>query len=149
LFLSTRERRVAGILFVPELETLEEGFGICFARVKRPKEIQRFADRNFVGEIRCLETSADAILELLLLPIGIEVEYSDFSGGARSQTFQNFDRACFAGSVWSKQPEDFAGPHLEIDAFDRFEASVRLPKATHVDGKFVAQEKTFRSRRDE
>ena len=84
-----------------------------------------------------MQASADSIFELLFLPIGIEVEHFHFACGTWSQAFENFDRARFAGSVWSEQPEDFPGMDLEIDAFNRFDVSVRLPQSSHVDGKFV------------
>jgi hypothetical protein len=83
-----------------------------------------------------LQAGANSILELLFLPIRIEVQHRDFARGARPQTFQDFDRARLARPVRSQQPEDFTGANLEIDAFDGFEISVRLAKPAHVDGKF-------------
>src|SRR5438874_148364 len=93
--------------------------------------------RDFVRQIRRLQTDADAVLQFLFLPIGIKVKDGDVTAGTRAQPFENFDRGCFARPVRPEQSENFAGAHFEIDAFDGFECAVRFPETAYVNGKII------------
>ena len=73
--------------------------------------------RIFSGKIRCLQTNADAILELLPLPVRIEAENGNFASGARAQAFQNLHGGGFAGAIGSEQAENLTGLDLEVDSF--------------------------------
>src|SRR5207302_5664486 len=92
------------------------------------------------------QADADAVLQILFLPIGIKVKDGNVTGGTRAQSFENFDGGCFARAVRPEQSENFAGAHFEIDAFNGFERAVRFPEAAHVNGKFVVHSFEWRER---
>ena len=137
LLLPAGERGVSRVLFFPKLQTFEQSVAVHGAGVERAEKFQGFLHRNFVGQIGRLQADADSVFQLLLLPIRIEIEHLHLAGGARTQAFQDFDRARLAGAVGAEQSKNFTGPHFEIDAFNRFEISVGLPQPADVDGKFV------------
>ena len=63
---------------------------------------------NFVRKIRRLQTNADAILQLLLLLIGIEAKHRNFAGTAWPETFENFNRRRLAGAVRAEADRSLA-----------------------------------------
>ena len=133
LLLSAGKRGVIRVFFFPKLKTFQQRIAIDRATVKRGEEFERLVHRNFVRQIRRLQTDADAILQLLLLPVGIESEHRHFAGAARPQTFENFNRRRLAGAVRAEQAEDFARVHFEIDSLHRFESAVGFAQALNVE----------------
>ena len=109
LLLAAGERGVEGVALVPELQALQQIVRIQHAAVERAEEVQGFDDLDLVGQIGGLQADADAVFELLLLLVGIEVEDADVAGGALADAFEDFDSGGFAGAVGTEQSEDFAG----------------------------------------
>jgi hypothetical protein len=137
LFLSAGKRGVIGVFLFPQLEPFQQRLAIHGARIKGTEKIERLAHGDLVREVRGLEANADAVLQFLLLAIGIEIEHLHVARRARPQPFQDFDRARLAGAVWPEQAEDFTRTNFEIDPFDRFETVVRLAKPADINGEFV------------
>jgi hypothetical protein len=55
--------------------------------------------------------------------------------GGPDQPKENLDRGGFSGAVGAKESEDFAGPHLEIEAIDGDDFAEFLTKIFYLDGR--------------
>jgi hypothetical protein len=101
--------------------------------VKGREHLHGFVDADLLRQVRRLQTNANAILELLALPVGIEAENGNFASAARAQAFQNLDRGGLAGAVGSEQAENFTGLDLEVDSFHGVDLTVGLLQAVDRD----------------
>ncbi len=137
LLLAAGQGRVGGIFFFLKLQAFQQRFAVSVAGIKRCEKIERFTHGDLVGKIRRLQTNADAILQFLLLAVGIEIKNFHVPGGARSQTLQDFERGGFARAVRSEEAEDFSRSHFEIDAFDCFQGVVGFAKSADIDDEIV------------
>ena len=79
---------------------------------------------DLVRQIRRLQANADAVLQLLFLPIGIKVEHLHVAARASAETFQNLHGGRLPRAVRPEQAEDLTGADFEVDPLDRFEAVV-------------------------
>ena len=113
---------------VPKLEPFEQWPRVRRARVEGAEEGDRLANRDLVRQVRRLETDPDAVLEAVLLRLGIPSEHRDLAGATRAQPFQNLDGGGFSSAVRSEQTEDLARLYLEVDALYGFETLIGLPR---------------------
>ena len=106
--------------------------------IETAEQVERFLDREFLGQTRLLEGNAESLPQGFVVLSPAAAEDLDVPGRGRQQTFQDFDGRGLTGSVRSKQAETFAGVHLQVQAVDRVHwsraARVALPQVTGQDG---------------
>ena len=142
LLLATGERGIVGIALILKLQALQQHVGVRHPAVEGTEEFQSFVDLDLIGQVGGLETDADAVLELLLLFVGIIAEHENVAGGSLPNTFQDLDGGGFTGTVGAEEAEDFASLHFEVDAADGLEVTVRFMQAA--DGDCKAHEFYYR-----
>ena len=76
--------------------------------VEAAEQIQRFADREFFGQLGLLQRDADALLDGLVVAAPLHAQDFDFAAGGREQPFEDLDRGGLAGAVGAEQAEAFA-----------------------------------------
>jgi len=92
-----------------------------------------FADANFLGQIGGLQANADAVLELLALPVGIEAEDGDVAAGSGPEAFQNFYGRGLAGAIGPEQAKDFPRLDGEVDSLHGVDVTVGFLEGLHRD----------------
>src|SRR5260370_24152681 len=133
LLLPARKLPELRVPLLPERQPLEQRVAIHAACVQVAKQVDRLADFDLLRQISRLQAHADAILDLLALPAGIDPEHGDLASAARPQTFENLDGGGLAGPVRTEQAQHLARMDFEIDALDRWELAVVLGKRSDLD----------------
>src|SRR5213076_2831826 len=118
LFLPARETHERGIALLGQSELLEQGATVDRARIERRPEIDRFPDADALLQLRLLELDADALLQRVGVPGGVETEHRGAPRVGLANALDAFHGRGLAGAVGPDQAKDLALEHFEGDVVD-------------------------------
>jgi hypothetical protein len=112
--------------------------------IKRPKQPQRFLDRQLLGELRLLELHAEPLPQLTLVRLPCQAEDLDLAGVGLEQPLEDFDRRRLARAVGAKQPEALAAIDAKREAVNGDDISVTLDQigTTHANHDQIVSRRT-------
>src|SRR5205823_11296966 len=86
------------------------------------------------GKMGFLQGDADALAQLVLVPIPAHAEDLDLTRGRRVQALEDLDGGGLAGTVRTEEPEAFPRAHLEVEAVDGSDLVIPLDEAAAENG---------------
>src|SRR5687768_8554764 len=137
LFLPARECTHARILLLAKLDDLDHALRVPGTAVEAAEEIDRFADRQLVGQLCVLKLNAKTLAQVVFVVLPGSTQDLDFTGVPGEQPFADFYGRGLTGSIGAEQAEALAVSHLQVQTVDCDDVAVGLPKAAHDKGMAV------------
>src|SRR6267143_4479192 len=135
LLLSAGERHHARLPLFVELDEREHFLDRVRLAIKRSKQREYFADRELVGELRCLQLNAQPLAQRApgsaFAPR--RPQNLDVAAVGRRQPLEDLDGGGLPGAVRAEQSKALARAHGEIEARDSHDVTEALGQRATVD----------------